>query len=316
MISKFTLINTNTEQQFTFGQEIDCDFLFKSDGLDWGSVNGSHNTYNYPNQVGVSISSTKLNPRDITIEGYVYYILTAKERAEIPREERNEYCYSKIKQKKRSLDEVINPNDFVKIIIGDYYIEGKPNNSVYYGNTEEDNNTYFCKFLISVYCANPMFKKNTISRTNIQSSTPYFHFPLIIPEIIGISLSSRENYLLLAVENEGSVSIGGRIILTAKGQVTNPTLENIITGETIKINKVMQSGEVITINTSDGSQRGIIGNYGGIERSYLQYWDFSNTWFKFLIGTTLIGYSTDDSSESLLDVAIEINPEKFNLEEM
>lgn len=314
MISEFILINEETEKQFSFGQSSEYDFIFTE--INWGSAGATHNTYNYPNQVGVSISSTKINPRDISIEGYVFYVLTDREYWEIPREEKLSYCYDKIKQKKSSLNEVINPNDVIKLVIGNYYIEGKPNSSIVYGVEDRDNNVYFCKFSFSLYCANPMFKKNTISKTNIQSSTPFFHFPLIIPKYEGIALSSRENYLMLAVENEGGVPIGGKIIITSKGVVLNPTLENILTGEFIRINKEMQDGEEIVINTVDGKERGIFGTLNGVTGSYLQFWDFRNTWFKFLIGTTLIGYTTENASENYLDVVVEINPEKYSLEEM
>ena len=57
-------------------------------------------------------------------------------------------------------------------------------------------------------------------------------------------------------------------------------------------------------------------DYNGVERSYLQYWSFENKWLKFQKGTTLIGYSTENQSENLLDITIELNPEKFALEEM
>lgn len=314
MISEFTLVNEETEKQFTFGQSSDYDFIFTS--IDWGSASAQHNTYNYPNQVGVSVSSTKINPRDIVIEGYVFYVLSSKEFWEISRDEKELYCYDIIKSKKNNLSEVINPNDYVKLIVGNYYIEGKPNSSIVYGKEDSDNNIYFCKFSFSLFCNNPMFKKNTITKTNIQSSTPIFHFPLIIPKYEGITLSTRENYLMLAVENEGGVPIGGKIKLTAKGNVLNPTLENVLTGEVIKINKEMVEGEEIIINTVDGKERGITGYLNGVTRSYLQYWDFSNTWFKFLIGTTLIGYTTENASESYLDVVVEINPQKYSLEEL
>lgn len=315
MISEFILVNETTQKELKFGQDIDCDCLYGDGGLDWGSVGGTHSTYNYPNQVGASISHTKLNSRDISIEGYVYYIISEGEATELNRNDRINYCYEKIKEKKALLNEIINPNDFIKLIIGDYYIEGKPNASIIYGNVESENNLYFCKFMFSLFCANPMFKKNTISRTKVQGSTGNFKFPLALPQE-GIILSERHDYLLISVNNEGGVPIGGRIIITARGVALNPQIENLNTNEIIKINKQMVAGETITINTSDGAERGIIGEIGGVKSNYLQYWNFSNKWFKFNLGTTLLGYSTDDSSENLLDITVEINPEKFSLEEM
>lgn len=315
MISNFILENRTTQKQITFGQDIDFDYIYKSDGLNWGNVPAEHNTYNYPNQVGVSISSTRVKERDISITGYVYYFLSEDELINVDRNIWTQYCYEKIKDKKKILDEVINPSDYVRFIIGGYYIEGKPSSSVIFGNTEEENNVYFCKFLINVYCNNPMFKKNTLTKTVISGSNGIFHFPLVLKPT-GIAMSSRYNYLLLAVDNEGSVSIGGKIILKAKGDVLNPSVENLSTGEKITVNKKMVDGEVITISTVDGKEKGIVGRLNGVETNYFQYWNFENSWFKFQQGTTLVGYATENSSESLLDVSIEINPEKYNLEDM
>ena len=191
---------------------------------------------------------------------------------------------------------------------------GKPQASVKYGTEDTTNNNLFCQFTFQVYCNNPMFKKDTITRTVLSGDTPAFHFPFIlIPGML--IMGTRIDYLMLAVENEGNVSIGGKIILKASDIVKNPKITNVLTGETITVKKTMQAGERIVINTVDGKDRGITGYYKGVEQSYLQYWSFENTWFKFLKGTTLIGYETENQSENSLDVSIEINPEKFGLEE-
>lgn len=316
MVTEFVIENETTREKVTFGQSPSFDVLYKSDGLNWGSPPATHNTYNYPNQVGESISSTKINGRDISIVGYVFYWLTQDEKARYGYESRVGYAYSKIEEKKGVLDRLINPNDFVKITIGDYYIEGKPSSPVKFGNTEDENNTYFCKFMIDVYCANPMFKKTMVTKTTLSGRIPRFHFPLVFRPDHGILMSIRQNYLMLSVENEGSVEVGAKIILTAENAVKNPVIENVGTGETIRVSKTLAKGETVTINTSDGKDKGIIGDYRGVTRSYFEYWDFNNTWFKFQPGVSLIGYSADDDTETSLYVSIELNPEKYNLENM
>lgn len=315
MITSFILENQSTLEKAKFGQDIDCDYLYKSGGLNWGSVPATHNTYNYPNQVGVSIATTKMNERDVSIEGYVYYTLSKEEMESVAQNERLVYGYNKIKSKKRVLNELINPSDYIRLYTGGYYIEGKPSASVMYGTEGSDNNEYFCKFLITIYCNNPMFKKETIVKTVLAGDTAAFHFPFILaPQ--GVVLGTRIDYLILAVENEGNVAIGGKIIFTAKSEVQNPSVENVNTGEKIVIKKTLQKGEVVIINTTDGKDRGVSGIYQGVEKSYLQYWSFENEWMKFQKGTSLIGYSTANFAEKSLDVVIELNPEKYGLEEM
>lgn len=315
MITKFEVRNMTTEDRITFGQDLDCDYLYKSDGIDWGSASVKHNTYHYPGQVGVSVYSSKIDERDISITAWVYYMLSDKERTTIPRKDWKEYAYKNIKKKKDILSGVFNPTDTIRISTGGYYIEGKPSASVKYGSNDADNNVYFCKFSVNLYCNNPMFKKETIVKKAISGDTPAFSFPFILTDK-GYIFGTRKDYLILVVENEGNVPIGGRIILKSRGIVINPSITNVETGETMVINKMMVAGEEIVISTVDGSERGIIGNIGGIEQNYLKYWNFNNAWLKFQKGTSLIEYATENQAEEQLEVTIEINPEKYNLEEM
>lgn len=315
MITSFTVKNMSTNDIVTFGQEPGMDFLYQSKGIDWGNAGAVHNTYNYPNQVGVSIYSSNVKERDINIVAWVYYVLSQEEMAERSREEWAEYAYGKIKEKKNILSSVFNPLDVVRITTGGYYIEGKPSASVKFSAAEDENNVYFCKFEVSLYCNNPMFKKETMIQGVVTSDMPVWHFPWSMPPK-GIVMGTRTDYLSLSVENEGNVAIGGRIILIAKGEVVKPTITNVNTGETMTINKTMVAGEKIVVTTIDGKDRGIVGTLHAVTENYLRYWKFTNAWFKFQKGTTLIKYETENQSEENLEVLVEINPEKYNLEEM
>jgi len=315
MIQEFILKNLSTLEEVKFGQDLDCDYIYESGGLDWGNIPGTHNTYNYPGQIGDSISSSKINNRDITIQAYSYYVLNEDEREEFGRNW-IPYAYDKIKEKKEVLNRLINPLDYIRITVGDYYIEGKPEATVQYGVTEEDNNVFFCKFMFSIFCADPMFKKITQTVTVLSGDFGGFFFPLSVPES-GYRFGVRKNYLKLDVKNEGNSEIGGKIIITAKGAINHPTILNESNGESFTINKDLVEGEQVIVNTIDGAGRGIIGILNGVTYSYLQYWLFnSNNWIKFKPGISVISYSCTNHEENLMDVKIEINPAKFGLEEM
>lgn len=315
MISSFVLQNLSSLVSVKFGHDYDCDFLYQPGGLDWGNIPATHNTYNYPNQIGTSFSSSKINNRDISIEGYAYYVLTDDERVINARESWEDYAYEKIKQKKKILNELINPLNLIRLTIGDYYIEGKPSATPKYGVADSENNIYFCKFLITIFCADPMFKKITQTITTIAGDYGMFFFPFFIKPS-GYVFGVRNNYLILEVDNEGDIDIGGKIIITAMGEIVNPTVTNMENGQTIKVNKTMIEGETITINTRDGQEMGIWGEIGPTRSSYLQYWDFNNDWIKFSPGLSMIGYSCDNQAETKMDIKIEINPARFGLEEM
>lgn len=316
MISRFTIENLTTQQKATFGQEPSCDYLYKSDGLDWGTAKAKHNTYTYPGQIGVSISSTNVQERSISIVGYACYVLTQSERESMPYNERVEYGYQKILEKKEFLSALVNPSQYVRIAIGEYYIDGKPSSSIAFGKTEDDNNQYFCRFAINIYCADPLFKKQTNVQTILSDSIPQFHFPLIFSQNHGIIMSIKREYKLIAIENNGAVPVGCTIIFEAKGRVVNPKLENIQTGESLVIDKTMVADEKIVITTVDGDNKGVKGYINDVEYNYFKYWNFENDWMKFPRGISLIGYSVEEGDESSLNVMIEINPMKYSLEEM
>lgn len=315
MVSRFAFKNMATGKEAVFGQTVDCDYLYTSGGIDWGNVPATHNTYSYPGQVGESISSTKLNSRTVSVEGWVAYVLSPQEIEDVTRFERTDYAYKKIKERKEFLNEVINPNDEIRLQVGSYYIEGRPEASVKYSSTEKENNIYFCKFMFSLFCSNPMFKKDSILKSVTVGDTPMFHFPWIIPPE-GYVMGVRNSYAMVVVENEGSVPVGGKITFLANGEVKNPSVELISTGEKIKILKTMHYGESIVINTAEGKDRMVMGGTEDNMENYFRYWSFSNTWIKFPQGDSLLFYRTDNGSESLLSVSVELNPEKFNLEEM
>lgn len=55
----------------------------------------------------------------------------------------------------------------------------------------------------------------------------------------------RAESVIVDCYNEGDVSTGMRIRFTALGTVTNPILLNVDTGEFIKLNVTMQTGDAL-----------------------------------------------------------------------
>lgn len=316
MFSSFILENQTTKQKIEFGQSYESEYHFKEGDIDLGSINVEQNTYSYPRQVGLSISSTTIKSRQIAIKGYVAYTPSLEDIESVNGENGrllSEIILNKIEKKKRTLNSLIIPDDYVRMYVDEYYIEGKPDGNVQYGKTMQENNEYFCSFLIEMYCSNPMFRKVKETISNISSSIGSFHFPLVLKPT-GIILSSRKGYQLIYAENEGNATIGAIIYIESKSIIENPQIENVTTGEVIKINKTLQNGEKIVINTNDGNEKGIYGTVGLVTENYYKYWDQDNKWMKFPQGLNLIGYSTDNETEIYLDIKIQMYPEKYNLE--
>lgn len=316
MITSFTIENIDNGTSMSFGQTTSSECLYKDDGVDWGNAPATHSTFSYPTQLGEYISSTTVKGRNISIMGFIYYLPTEEERLTMSPSELMEYCQGQMMKKKGILNSIVNPMQRVRIEIGDYYIEGKPEKSIVYGNNVSSNNEYFCSFLISVFCNNPMFRKITLPKTVLNGVKGAFHFPLVFPKGEGIILSVRSSYKLITIENEGNVPTGCIIRIKSNGVVKNPTVTNVDTGEYITINKTMEEGEVIEINTNDGNEKGVKGYIDDEELNYFMYWDFQNTWLKFPIGTSLVGYSLEEGETSQIEVSITLNPLKYALEGM
>lgn len=317
MVDNFIIQNKRSLQKANFGLDYDeHDYVFDENGLDWGFAPVTHNTYSYPNQMGVSISNSVIRERDISILGWVYYVPTLEEKIQNSPKDLDYLVEQRMLDKKKNLNEIINPYDFVKIIIneGNYYIEGKPSQSIRYGSTTRENNKYFCKFEINIYCSDPAFKKTTITKAVLSKTIAMFRFPLVIDNTNKFKFGERQEFNTIVVLNEGDTSVGVVITLKAKAEVINPIIVNETTRERIRVLKTMQKGEVIEINTNDGNEKGIIGTYLGISENYYAYWDFENDWFKVDSGETKISYTTENGADSSLEVTIQLNPKKLTLE--
>lgn len=86
------------------------------------------------------------------------------------------------------------------------------------------------------------------------------------------------------------------IIIRYSGIATNPVIINETTGEFIKINRTLQEGQLLLINTEDGEQTVTIIDEDGNSFNAYNYLDLSSTFFKLAIGKNLIKYYSDTSN--------------------
>ena len=132
----------------TINKHIDLDkfsamFLLDNEGVDWGVVTPTINSYPSIYGLGSKVSNiTFQKARVITITGWIINDNTGT-----------------ITQKKKVLNQFVNPlNDIEIQVIGKYYISGVFTNSVKYTNKRKENNETGCKFQLSVTCSDPFFR--------------------------------------------------------------------------------------------------------------------------------------------------------------
>jgi hypothetical protein len=161
-------------------------------------------------------------------------------------------------------------------------------------------------FLINLICPNPFWQDLSQSKAEIAIWRGAFEFPLEILEE-GIELGYREPSLIVNVLNKGDVATGMRIQFKALATVENPSLFNVNTREYFKINKIMEAGEVITVNTHFQNKKVELNKNGVISNAF-NWIDFQSTFLQLDPGDNLFRYDADEGLGNL-EVSIYFNPQ-------
>lgn len=163
-------------------------------------------------------------------------------------------------------------------------------------------------FTVDLICPNPYWSDITKNKVEIALWKGAFHFPLVIPKNEGIIMGLKQPSLIVNVFNKGDVETGMIIEFRAKGTLSNPSLFNVNTRESIKINKSMVAGEVIRVNTNYGEKR-IENILNGVTTNILNLIDLGgeDTFLQLDVGDNLLRYDAD-INPSNLEINIYFSP--------
>lgn len=293
MIESITLKNLVTNQSILIDKTT-SDWVLGE--IDLGTVEGSHHSYKYVNQVGVYIDSTSLEERAVSIPGWVIG-----------------ENFSDMKNNMAVLNRLVNPQHELELTLFDRYVlRFKPDYSIKYATPYEENNEVLCQFLIQGTCADPMFSTKYGIITPIASILPKFHFPLIIPKNKGIILGLKQPNLLATIVNDGDIDTGMVIEFSCNTTVVNPSLLHVGTQEFVKINKTITPGETITVSTVSGNKY-VMGYQGGQTENYFKYWDWDSTWLQMYRGANVLKYDADSGVEGLA-VSVTFTPKLLEVQ--
>ena len=283
MVENVILLNKAT--QAVLELDVTTTPYYILDVADWCQIESNHHSYKYVNQIGVYVTGTSLETRDVEITGWV-----------IAKTE------SQMDERKKMLNRFVNPQQLIKLTYKEYDLEFLPNTSIKYSTTLVENNDVVCRFKISGLCPDPLFRENTENRVAAATTVGMFHFPLIInktqqqpPQIV---FGLRQPSLIVNVYNGGAVRTGMRMVFKATGTIKNPSFINVMTQEYFKINKTMVAGETVTINTTIGEKK-VIGFLNGVEQNYFKYRDLDSTWLQLEVGDNLFRYDADENIDGL-----------------
>lgn len=283
MVENVILLNKAT--QAVLELDVSATPYYILDVVDWGQIESNHHLYKYVNQIGVYVTGTSLETRDVEITGWI-----------IAKTE------SQMDERKRMLNRFVNPQQLIKLTYKEYDLEFLPNTSIKYSTTLIENNEVVCRFKIDGLCPDPLFRENVENKVAAATTVGMFHFPLIInktqqspPQIV---FGLRQPSLIINVYNSGAVRTGMKMVFKATGTIKNPSFINVMTQEYFKINKTMVAGETVTINTTIGEKK-VIGFLNGREQNYFKYRDLDSTWLQLEVGDNLFRYDADENIDGL-----------------
>ena len=280
MVEKITLENLTTNKQIVLGMLPSQSENFVLLSVDWGTAEGSHTTYKYANQVGVSIVSTSLETRAISIIGAI-----VSEDSGI------------LLDCKKVLNNFVNPQQQIKILYKNYYICFNPSNSIRYGTEYKENNNVICRFKIDGIAPLPYFRVDNDLQIDAATTNPFFHFPLVIPPG-GLVFGVRQPAQLVNVYNAGSLTTGFTIVFKAVGTCANPKITNARTLEYFEIDKSLVAGEKIVIDTLVG-EKSVIGTLLGVSSNYYRYKTLDSVWLQLQPGDNVFRFDAAENPQNI-----------------
>ena len=298
MIDKITVTNASGDQ-LVLNKDGDGNYILDNEGLDWGDVSAKFYTYKSPKQIGNEVYGTDVNSRTIMITAWLYG--TEKQ----------------IAKNQGWLGKFFVPGEKVRVSTGGYYIEGYVQYSPQYSNKVKDNNEYFCKFVVSLYCGSPEFIKEQQTVVEYTTLSNNFHFPLVFEGNDGkVVFGVKEVSSVQKITNEGVHPVGMIITLKCNAEsLSSVKLFDIYNQEEfIKIDKTLSFGEVIVIDTRLTKQD-VTGTLNGVTSDYFRYWNFESTWMQINVGDNYIGVEYEGDAGSL-DINVAIDNTCYVLEGM
>lgn len=260
--------------------------------VDWGQVQGQHNTYSYYNQIGASIVSTSLLPRAISVTGWVI-----------------EGGVNSIQARCDALNTFFSPAEDYSLEYKDRKIQFRPDYSVKYGRDFKQNNKWKRQFLIQGTASYPLFTGLTDTVVTFDDYSKLFRFPTNFGRVSPLVFASVYKAFNKEVYNTGGFQTGLVATMKFSGTVVNPRIRNLTTGKFIGVNRTFEDGERLEISTAIGNKYITLRRADGSTENLIKYRDYQNAWIQLEPGGNLLALDCDDLSQrNNMDVVVQFTP--------
>lgn len=285
MIEQFSLMNTVTENVLEFNMTTGPIWL---ESINIGPVTGIDQLYSTPGQDGEQLAKTYLGTRSVTITAWVVNSGIGLE------------------QQKKQLNKFCNPKQPLDIYVDDYKLTFVPGSSIQYSKNKKENNDVMCKFVIMGEAYVPFWTSQEEIESLVSYVEPLWVLPFAIPND-GMVFSVNQPTASTQIDNE-DLPVGCRVTFTANGgSVTNPGIICAETQEYMAINRTLNNGEKIVIDTRLGHRKIIGYNDDGTTYNGMKYLDVESSWITLQTGLNTFSFFSYDGSE-FLETAIMYSP--------
>lgn len=236
-------------------------------------------------QQGATVQSNTVREREATIKGAIVYD-NAKERDTLRKK-----VYDTFHPKYPGTVKITTRSG-IEYEIENVYVLDAP---TFKEDLNKPNIDYFS---VNIVCPNP-FILSAEKKVSLQNKTGNFKFSWeILKE--GISLADIDARAIQNAVNNGAVDTPIKVIIRSRGHMENPYIYNITTGEAIRINKTIESGETIEITTEYGNKRVTFIDEEGNRENIFPLIDLRSTFFNLAPGDNLIKYGADNTVENMV----------------
>lgn len=265
----YTLTYTSGGETIEFGA--DKDFILKAFS-DPNVQNINFATSNGANEIGSKIESQNVSSKTFSLTG------TIRGRAD--------------KLKERLLRAVAPMQKGVLTYNGKLSIEVYPKST-----PTIERYTNYPMFNFTLYAPYPFWRSASENVNEIVGFTRHFRFPWNISVPYRFSSYSSASYV--NIYNSGTVPARWRAEFYAGIPMTNPKLLNVLTGAFVQINKSMEIGEKIIIDTT-GQELSVMGiGVDGKESSLFEYLNIDSNPFQLVVGDNLVQGTVDVGGQNL-----------------
>ncbi len=268
------------EIEFSTGSVYHCNVSKDADGMS-GVTNVLYST-NSMGQHGDTYVGQRIEARDIDILGHIN-----------TKDKQQSY------ELRRHLLKVLNP-ELGGTLIYEYGGFRRVIGCRVHGKPDVSRKKVLAEFSIPLECLDPFWREEEEKKEDIASWVGMWHFPCVIEKENPKSMifGYRTESVIVDCYNEGDVSTGMRIRFTALGTVTDPVIMNMDTGEFIKLNVTMQTGDIIEVNTKYGNKGAVLVR-DGKRTDYFRHIDVDSTFMQLAIGDNIFRYDAEDGVNSM-----------------